>query len=299
MRKLIFLSLLLCALLSMSSCTDRDDDRQKSVFFPEEYLSELGIADLPAPDLSDCALDENTLYINFTDAEYESYARAVASYLGAKEDIYHFGVFHSRESFGLFIIPIPYDLYAPIDSDYSFSADSHSFAFAREEDLHLSSAFGKYGYKFPVEISLRRIAGEEKEKAGYDTKIVVREKSSIYLEENAYYKQLMIKTAQYLDPEVEYSDILYYYGRYGNCTVAMIDSAASGDAEWSEVIGDYEFRYPDGSGISAHLYDEAYYHDKIFSLAEAYEKGFIPDYALRDIHKAHLVYMSYLYEESN
>ncbi len=94
-------------------------------------------------------------------------------------------------------------------------------------------------------------------------------------------------------PDAGKASIRVFYGLFNSgAIVAMLDAENYDfmDVEWTETVGDKEFKYSDSNQILV-LYENAFY-----SLTEAYDKKYISEYDLGDIYFTHYNHHYLIYE---
>lgn len=276
------LSALLAVVLLLSGCfLPRTDDTLKNEFFSEEYLSSLFVHDLPQPPLYDSRLDGETLYLNLTDEEFLAYSETVGKYLAASPSIYHAGAFHSSEIFGLFLIPVRFDMYSPLEYGYEINESANRFAYARGEELSYNNAVQDHSLYGAVRLDIVRNDGHHEDADfDYNTVVTLSPSERICMEKTAYYRYSMSKTLARTYPDAK---IVEYIGRYGDCTVARV-SVPSLKVERETVAG-FTFEYSPDSYILVHYTNDFNYSDAILTLTEVCEDGYLYEYSVEYIYE--------------
>ena len=283
MKKFVLLpTLLILMFLALCSCFSMPkDDTLKNEFYSADYLTELSVADLPAPPLYDSRLDGDTLYLNLTDEEYKAYAEAAAAYLASSTGIYHAGAYDSYEIFGLLLIPIRYELFTPLEYGYEINEASNCFAYARKEELVYGNTIQNYRLSDSVVLDISRESSTlEKAKFTYNTKISLSPSQYAYMSDEGYFRHSMQNR---LDKYFTGAEVEKYLFRIGYCTVGIVKGL--GEEFEISTVGDYDFTSLEGVTVAVHYYDPHGLDDKIMPLSEAYEKNYIYDYSIKEIYK--------------
>ena len=154
MKKILALciSLFLC----ICCCSSCRPSYSKGEFFSDEFLSTVGLADMPIPPNLDKSMIQQgkALYLGLTNSEYEEYVTSLLEYLRSKEDIFHLGFSVGRYLDGEIF---PYNVIAPLTDDYNCSEINHSLFFSVADGFR-----GRGGNRLtsPVHISIRYEYGE-------------------------------------------------------------------------------------------------------------------------------------------
>lgn len=163
MKKLLLL--LLCLMLCLSGCFA---DPSAEGFYPEEFLMQCKLADMPLPSENIRFWDEKA-YCFLSDAECENYAGALIQYLSEKEDVFYKGYYYEMgTTAGIFYAP-EYR-FAPLTKDSD--PDNAWFAFSLTETLNDGDEYNLH-YKNGVSIRIRRDEGSFK-KFKYNTVIEIK-----------------------------------------------------------------------------------------------------------------------------
>ena len=105
MKKLLMVLTLLSVLL-LSGCVFFNTIEAEVGFFGDEYLAECKLTGMPRPAAEDIRHDEKNVYCNMTKEERIKYAKDVAEYLIAKDDIYYKGSHYETGCVGgIFYLP--------------------------------------------------------------------------------------------------------------------------------------------------------------------------------------------------
>lgn len=168
MKKLLLLTLAGLMALFLCGC---EPDYAVDTFYATEMLNDYGLAGLPVPKLENSRLRGDSLYLNLTQEEYETYVAGLVAYLRGREDVRHLSYRHSRTlMFGAF----PMDICAPLPEDYDYTGDQHEFVFTYTEELHDGRLAN------PIRISVIRNSGTLfRTQFTYNTAIYLQPASSI------------------------------------------------------------------------------------------------------------------------
>ena len=154
MKKILILLTLIIAIL-LSGCKFFSLKEANTGFFEESLLDECKLTEMPKPDSKDIRHDENTIYCNLTNVEYENYIEKVAAFIIAKDDIYFKGYhYETGNPGGIFFLP-EYR-FAPLVTDGNYS---NWFAFSLTEKLNEGDEYN-YSYWNGVTIKVERKSGE-------------------------------------------------------------------------------------------------------------------------------------------
>ena len=85
--------LMALSLLLLSGCRwfRTQSEKPYTAFFDDTFLAECQLDDLPIPPTDDRRCYDHKLYFNLSDAEFESYADTIVTYLLENENIYYQG----------------------------------------------------------------------------------------------------------------------------------------------------------------------------------------------------------------
>ena len=93
-----------------------------------------------------------------------------------------------------------------------------------------------------------------------------------------YNYSLLIEAHWMKYPNAPWVSVRYYYGEFASgAIVAMVDAGGYGEYCWSETVAGYMFDYYDGNRITV------LYEGEIYTLEEAYERGYLTNDDLKTI----------------
>ncbi len=150
--------LMALSLLLLSGCRwfRTQSEEPYTAFFDDAFLAECQLDDLPTPPTDDRRCYDHKLYFNLSEAEFESYADTIVTYLLENEDIYYQG-YHYQTGCPGGIFFIVENRYKPLTADTDL--DGYRFAFSTTEKLNEGDAYNRY-YWNGITLSVSQAEGD-------------------------------------------------------------------------------------------------------------------------------------------
>ncbi len=148
--RIFSLIVLICLLLC--SCTGYETGKG----FEKNFLESISLSDMPLPDCEGFSLKNNvqnqqTIRFQIDKEGFSAYVKTFVRYMQAREDIYHFGIRHTR---GLIGEIVPHRIVSEIGADFDDRQTQYVFCFSLTEETDPSRNCSHRRYTHMISVTM-------------------------------------------------------------------------------------------------------------------------------------------------